>query len=236
MAGWTAEGKVLYVTHRFSTLPDWQLAVVDLKSGRTEALSLSQASDGVLDSGGNTLYFTRQQFQGSSTKRYQGGTAQQLWRFTFDTPEPVPLTADFAGTSKAPMLWKERIYFLTDRDGTMNIWSMNLQAGNLRQHTSHHGWDVKWASLWEGRIVYQLGSDLRLFEIGPENDSLIPISLASDLDQEREKWVAKPADYLTSFHLSPDADRLVLTARGHDPMPGCRELAQALIRRTPEQQ
>ena len=214
VAGWTAEGKVLYATHRFSTLPDWQLAVVDLKSGRTEALALSQASDGVLDSGGNTLYFTRQQFQGSSTKRYQGGTAQQLWKFTFDTPEAVALTADFAGTSKSPMLWKERIYFLTDRDGTMNIWSMNLQAGNLRQHTSHHGWDVKWASLSEGRIVYQLGSDLRLFEIGPENDSLIPISLASDLDQEREKWVAKPTDYLTSFHLSPDADRLVLTARG----------------------
>ena len=121
VAGWTAEGKVLYATHRFSTLPDWQLAVVDLKSGRTEALALSQASDGVLDSGGNTLYFTRQQFQGSSTKRYQGGTAQQLWKFTFDTPEAVALTADFAGTSKSPMLWKERIYFLTDRDGTMNI-------------------------------------------------------------------------------------------------------------------
>ena len=43
---------------------------------------------------------------------------------------------------------------------------------------------------------------------------MIPITLASDFDQDREKWVKKPADYLTSAHLSPDGDRVVLTARG----------------------
>ena len=188
--------------------------MVDLTSDMTKALPLSQASDGVLDPAGSTLYFTRQQFQGSSTKRYQGGTAQRLWKFAFDDPEALPLSADFPGSSKSPMWWKERIYFVTDRDGTMNLWSMNPNGADLRQHTSHHGWDVKWASLSEGRIVYQLGADLRLFEIGSKKDSLVPIRLASDLDHEREKWVAKPAEYLTSFHLSPDADRLVLTARG----------------------
>src|SRR3989442_12153256 len=143
VAGWTPDGKVLYATRRFSTLPDWQLRWVDLRTGRTKALPVSQASDGVLDPAGSTLYFTRQQFQGSSTKRYQGGTAQRLWKFAFDAPEALPLSADFPGTSKSPMLWKDRIYFVTDRDGTMNRWSMNPNGADLRQHTSHRAGAVK---------------------------------------------------------------------------------------------
>ena len=212
--GWTPDGKVLYASHKFCTLPDWQLATIDLRSGVTAVLPLSQASDGVFDSSGETLFFTRQWFQGSSTKRYQGGTAQNLWKFKLGSPEAIPLTADFPGTSKGPMWWQDRIYFLTDRDGTMNLWSMNPDGGDLVQLTRHKGWDVKGASLSNGRIVYQMGADLRLFDIASKSDSVIPITLASDFDQEREKWVKKPIDYLSFVQLAPEGDRIALTARG----------------------
>jgi tricorn protease len=213
--GWTPDGsKVLYATRRFSTLPDWQLATVDLQGGLITMLPLSQASDGVFDSSGKTFYFTRQWFQGSSTKRYQGGTVQNLWKFALDAPEAMPLSTNFAGTSKSPMWWQGRIYFLTDRDGTMNLWSMNTNGGNRVQLTTHKGWDIKDAALSQGRIVYQMGADLRLFEIASKKDSPIPITLVSDFDQEREKWVQKPLDYLTTVHVAPDGDRIVLTARG----------------------
>ncbi|MGA2173851.1 MAG: S41 family peptidase [Verrucomicrobiota bacterium] len=214
VVGWTPDGKVLYSTTHLSGLPDRQLATIDLKSGEQAVLPLSQASAGVFDPTGKTLYFVRLPFQGSSTKRYQGGTIQHLWKFTAGEPEAVPLTEDFAGTSKAPMWWQGRIYFVSDRDGWMNLWSMSAAGGDLQQATRHKSWDVKSPSLSEGRIVYQLGADLRLLDIASKADRLIPITLATDLDQEREKWVQKPMDYLTTAHLSPDGDRLVLTARG----------------------
>jgi tricorn protease len=214
VAGWTAEGKVLYSTMHYSTLPNRQLAAVDLKAGASTVLPLSQASDGTFDPADKVLYFTRQSFQGSNTKRYQGGTAQGLWKFELGSSEAVPLTADFPGTSKNPMFWQDRIYFITDRDGTMNLWSMNLRGGDLRQQTFHKGWDVKGATLSDGLIAYQSGADLWLLDIAKKTNTIIPITLASDFDQDREKWVKKPADYLTSVHLSPDGDRLVLTARG----------------------
>jgi len=31
----------------------------------------------------------------------------------------------------------------------------------------------------------------------------------------RERWVTKPLDYLTSGHVSPNGDRVVLVSRGH---------------------
>jgi len=94
------EGKVLYSTRHFSTLPNRQLAEVDLNSGVSTVLPLSQASDGTFDPAGKVLYFTRLAFQGSSTKRYQGGTAQVLWKFALGSSEAVPLTADFPAPAR----------------------------------------------------------------------------------------------------------------------------------------
>ncbi len=212
--GWTPGGQLLYATRHFSTLPDTQLAAIDLGTGSSSVIPLSQASDGNYDSGGKILFFTRQPFQGSQTKRYQGGTAQNIWKYVEGQPEAVELTADYPGTSKNPMWWKGRIYFASDRDGTMNLWSMKEDGHDLHQHTHHTGWDVKSPALSDGRIVYQIGADLHVYDIGANKDSTLDITLASDFDQTREKWVQKPIEYLTSAHLSPDGDRLALTARG----------------------
>src|ERR1035437_2659388 len=214
VAGWTPDGKVLYSTRQYSTLPDWQLATIDLKTGEQKVLPLSQASEGVFEPTGKTIFFTRLPFQGSSTKRYQGGEIQHLWKFTLGESEALPLTERFAGTSKAPMWWQGRIYFLSDRDGTMNLWSEDPAGADLQQVTRHKGWDAQSPAMSEGRIVYQLGANLHLYDLAAKTDRLIPITLGSDFDQEREKWVKKPTDYLTAAHLAPDGERLVLTARG----------------------
>jgi len=211
---WVSESKLIFTTQTFSTLPDYQLATLDLKTGETAVLPLAQAFDGDFDSSGKTLYFTRLPPQPSHTKRYKGGDIEHIWKYSDGDAEAAPLTSDFPGTSKNPMLWQDRVYFISDRDGTMNLWSMNSGDGDLRQLTHHKGWDVKSASLSNGRIVYQLGADLWLYDIASQNDALIPITLTSDFDQEREKWVKEPMDYLTDAELSPDGDRLALTARG----------------------
>ena len=132
---WTSQGEVLYATRRFSTLPNTQLVRLDPKTGARTVVPLAQASDGAFDQVGKTLVFTRLPFQGSHTRRYRGGTAQNLWRFAGPGAEAAPLTADYPGTSKTPMLWKGRIYFASDRDGVMNLWSMD--EGRRRAGAAH---------------------------------------------------------------------------------------------------
>ena len=215
VVGWTPDGKILYATQKYATLPNTQLVVLDPATNAESLLPLSQAADGSFDPSGRTLYFTRLPFQGSYTKRYKGGTAQNLWSYALGAAEAAPLTADYAGTSKNPMIWQDRIYFLSDRDGSMNIWSMDLKGGGLKQHTFHKGFDASAPSLDAGRIAYQLVADLRVFDIASGQDTGIAITLPSDFDQMREKWVTKPLDYLTSGHVSPTGDRVVLVSRGH---------------------
>src|SRR6516225_8259460 len=175
---------------------------------------LAQAADGCYDETGTTLYFTRLPVQPSHTKRYQGGTAQNVWKFSRGDAEAKPLTADYPGTSKRPLWWQGRVYFASDRSGIMNLWSMRPDGSDLKAHTHHAGWDVLDLSLDGGRIVYQLGADLRLYDIAADRDQPVTITLNSDLDQDREHWVKKPIDYLTAAHVAPNGSGVVLTVRG----------------------
>ena len=212
LSGWIADGKILYASRSFSGLPDARLATID-EANHSEQIPLNQAAQGSYDASGKTLFFTRLDKQPSFTKRYQGGSAENIWKYASGR-EAIPLTGDYAGTSKDAMWWNSRVYFLSDRDGIMNLWSMDENGKDLQQLTKHKGFDIKSAALAEGKIVYQIGADLRLFDIGSNQDRAVPVELPSDFDSLREHWVKNPIDYLTSVHLSPDGNSIVLTARG----------------------
>ncbi|MCC7377460.1 MAG: PD40 domain-containing protein [Verrucomicrobiales bacterium] len=214
VAGWTPEGRVLVRSTVHSTLPDDQLSTLDLTTGQRQAVPLAQASEGAYAAENGTLFFTRLPKQGSSTKRYEGGWIQNLWRFAPGDAEASPIPADFKGTRRNPMWWRGRLYFISDRDGVMNLWSCLPDGSEARQLTRRRDFDIASASLHNGRIAYQTGADLWLYDIAAGTDNLVPVRLASDFDQQRERWVKKPSDYLTAAHLSPNGDRLVLTARG----------------------
>jgi tricorn protease len=211
--GWTPDGKLLVGTDADSTLPSQQLVTIDPKTKERQRIPLAQAADGSMSADG-TVFFTRLPFQGSQCKNYRGGTVQQLWRFKAGDAEATHLTADHAGTSKNPIALNGRVYFLSDRSGTMNVWSMNPAGKDLRPHTRHDGFDVISAAGHGDRIVYQHKADLRLYDVAAEKDAAIPIRLNSDFDHTREKVIPKPMEWLSAARISPNGDRIALTARG----------------------
>jgi tricorn protease len=212
VSGWTGDGKLVFATNAYATVPDAQLFTLDLASGARRAVELHQAADGWFDEVGN-LYFTRLPFQGSHTKRYKGGTAQQIWKWD-GKGEAVALTKDFDGTSKRPMVYKSRVYFASDRDGTMNLWSMNGEGKDLKQHTTHSGWDIIGASMTGPLAAYQVGADIWVYDVERASETKLSISLGTDLDHAREKWIRRPSEWITSVEPSPSGDRAVITARG----------------------
>ncbi len=211
---WTPAGEVVYATRHYSTLPDYQLVKIDPGTKKKSRVPLHQASEASFSGDGKTVYFVRPSYHNNVTKRYKGGTARQIWSFTEGEKEAVKLTTDYTGESHHPMWWNNRIYFITDRDGTMNLWSVNENGQDLQQHTEHKDFDVRFASLHNGKIVYRRGADIWLFDIRSGSNKMIPIRLATDLDQLREKWEDNPQQYLTSAHFHPNGEQIVLTARG----------------------
>jgi tricorn protease len=212
--GWDPSGRLVYTTNHYATKPNRQLVALDIEQYTQERIPLAEASEGVYNNTGDVLFFVRPTFHNNVTKRYRGGTARKIWRFNKGAEEAVALTPDYDGESHSPMWWKGRGYFITDRDGTMNIWSMGEGGEDLKQHTRHSGWDVREASINDGRLVYQVGADLWFHDIVGGKSRIIPITLASDVDQWREKWVTDPMKYLTEIAIHPEGKSVALTARG----------------------
>jgi len=210
----TPDGKLVYTTVNYAGIPKPAMVQLDLRNGTRSLVPLAGASEGSYDGTGRTLYFVRPAFHNNVTKRYTGGTARDVWKYTSGTAEAVELTGDYNGESHSPMWWNGRVYFVSDRDGTMNLWSMKEDGSDKRQLTRHSGLDVRSPEIDRGRIVYQLGADLWLFDAATGQTRMIPVTLSSDLDQLRENWVTTPMDYLSAAHVSPDGDRVALTARG----------------------
>src|SRR6201996_6550785 len=179
--GWTKDGKLLYRTGAYNGLPSPDLRILYLGTLVSEPVPLAQASDGCYDADG-VLYFTRLPKQSSRTKRYKGGYIEQIWRFD-GKQEAVCLTADYDGTSTRPLVYNERIYFLSDRDGTMNLWSMDKEGHDLKQLSFSKGWDLQGLSLSAGKGVYQNGADICLYDIAAGSEKVLDIRLRFDFDQ-----------------------------------------------------
>ncbi len=107
-------------------------------------------------------------------KRYRGGTAGRLWTGTATavlsgapggTSGPfLRVLADLPTQFASPMIVGGRLAFLSDHEGTGNVYSCALDGTGLRRHTDHEGWYARQASTDGQRIVYARGGELWLLE------------------------------------------------------------------------
>lgn len=211
---WKSDHQLLYASWHDSRRDTMQGVVLDTQTRVKERVPLEQLSQGTFGRDGKTLVFTRLPRQSSHAKRYTGGWIEKLWRFDEGAEDAVPLTSDHPGTSRDPMIWKDRVYFTTDRDGTMNLWSMSMKGGDLTQHTRYSGWDVLEPSHHEGRIAFRHKADLWIYRIAEDELQKISVRLSSDFDQTRTRWVEDPLESFDDYGISHDGERVVVTVRG----------------------
>ncbi|MFT4153425.1 S41 family peptidase [Parafilimonas sp.] len=209
---WTKDGKIIYRTSARSSIPASQIFKLDPATLAKEIIPLWQASYGCYDDN-NILFFTRFRNQGSKTKRYKGGLIEQVWKFN-GSQEAVNLTGDYDGASTSPMIYNNRVYFLSDRDGTMNIWSMNEDGKDLKQHTFSKGWDIQTPSINGSKIVYQKGADIWMYDISSNQEKMLDINLVSDFDQRKAKWIKSPVESISNADISPNGNYAVIISRG----------------------
>ena len=228
--GFSAAGEILYTG--LDARPGAQLFAIDVKTGQRRQLPVGQASDGALSADGRTLYFTRSGLRGDNARQYRGGAIARLWALDLSGgAEARPLVAE-GSNDRRPLPYAgaagERVAFLSDRDGTVNLWSVDARGGDLRQHTTHKGWDIRHASIDGSRVVYALGADLYTVDLAQAAaPKKLDVSLGGDFDQQRERWVKKPQDFLTDTSFAPNGERALLVARGHLATQGVQALRRA---------
>ncbi len=182
-------------------------------------MPLSQASQGTYDAQGRTLFCTRFDSKvARPRKRYQGGgsTGPKSLEVRGRTGKRNPLTSRVAGTSKDAMWWNGRVYFVSDRDGTMNHESHGPSAGrNLKQlHPSSGFGPREGARALPGTRGLPIWA-ICVYDIASRADKAINIELSLPASIICAKhWIKMPLDYVTAMHLSHDGGSIMAASRG----------------------
>lgn len=218
LQAWTHDGKILYSYNgRVGPAGNWSLRVVNPEDLSVDSLPLADAVEGSIDATGSTVYFSQFGLQISSDNAhaYQGGAKGELWSYQLGSDkEAKHLTEKHQGSVRSPMVYQDRVYFISNQSGNDNLWSMKLDGHDPIQLTRYQDFNVRDARLDAGRIVYQLGADIMLYDIKQNQSQLVNVQLTSDLNQTRDRWLNQPLKYLTSAKQGQNTKKVVLTSRG----------------------
>jgi tricorn protease len=173
--GWTPAGEVVAVTNAGQPFSTWTWAhVIGLAPGaepvRDTRRPWGQVGDLAIAPGGVALLTGGGGRDPAWWKRYRGGTSGRLWfrpgpdRDAEPGPAFQRLLADVRGQFASPMLVGGRLAFLSDHEGTGNVYSCALDGTDLRRHTDHDGSYARQASTDGQRISYACAGALWLLD------------------------------------------------------------------------
>ena len=146
-------------------------------------------------------------------KRYRGGTAGHLWVEDAGGSGSFTRLSTLQGNITTPMWLGGRVYFLSDFEGTGNLYSCAPDGSALRRHTQHEGLYARHAASDGQRIVYQCGGELWLYDPVMDMARALAIHVPSARTQTARRQVPL-AENLQGVALHPAGHSVVLEARG----------------------
>mgnify|MGYP000651635432 CR=1 FL=1 len=212
--GWTPDGKNIIYRSRSQSFNSFigQLYLVSSGGGLSEQLPLSEAGFCSYSPDGTKLAFNRVFREFRTWKYYTGGMADDIWVMDIKSGKIENITSN-PHQDIIPMWHENTVYFLSDRDRTMNLFSYNTQTRETHKLTNYTDYDIKFPSIGMGRIIYEQGGYLFTYTIKTGEIKKLTIEIISDRLYSRNEW--KDASLrITQSDLSPHGERVLFSARG----------------------
>src|SRR4029434_8236253 len=107
-----------------------------------------------------------------------------------------------------------RISFLSDRDGRMNLFSIDLATKETKQLTSFKDFDSKFPTIGKDSIVFEQAGYIWRYDLASGQLAPVPIEIKEDFASGRAAFV-DASKHTESVNLAPDGQRAVVVARGN---------------------
>jgi len=220
LSDWSPDGKLLFAMNGLAgNARHMQIFSVAAGGGLPEKLPVPYGAAGAISPDGTWLAYTPNNRDFRTWKRYRGGLASDIWLFNLKDNSSKQATT-WEGTDTNPMWHGDKLYYLSDEgdEHRLNIWSYDMGSGNTDQVTRFSEYDCKFPSMGpgangQGEIVFQNGSGLYLLDLRNRSSKQVNVTIPGARPKLRAKNV-DASNYIEWWHISPNAKRAVVSARG----------------------
>jgi len=212
--GWTPDGKDIIYRNRMNSFNDFvgHLYQINASGGAPKRIELSEGGFCSYSADGTTLAFNRVFREFRTWKYYKGGMADDIWTFNTSTKEIKNLTNNVA-QDIFPMWFNNHIYFISDRERTMNLYKIDLINNNVSKVSDYKDYDIKFPSINGSKIVYENAGYLYLFDCITEQTQKLKITLNPEAIHSRN-GIINVGSEINVVDISTDGERIVLDAHG----------------------
>ena len=229
VVAWTPDSRNIVFLSRRMAWNNWinRLFTVPVGGGLSQVMPLDRGGFLSYSPDGKQIAYNRIFRNFRTWKRYDGGLAQDIDIYDFETRKLTSVT-DWPGTETFPMWYGKTLYFLSDHDSHRreNIWAYDTGSHEFREITHYTDYDIDFPSLGtspagEAGIVFQQGGKLHVLDIPSEQLHDLDVVVPDDGTRTGPRWVdAKPlireqdTAQHTDYDIAPNGARVVLSARG----------------------
>ncbi len=212
--GWTPDGeRVLYASGRDSPPSGAnRLWTVARTGGPSELLPAPWAHSGSYAGDGRRIVVDRMSRWDVEWRGYRGGQNTPLILLDVVTLAETRLPNERT-TDTQPVWVGDRIYFLSDRDWAVNVWSYDTHSGDLAQITRFTDVDVKALAAGAGGLVIEQDGWLHELDAATGRTHRLSIDVVGDYPWAQPRWL-DVSTAAQNVSLSASGVRALLEARG----------------------
>jgi len=207
--------KVLFLSQRNThTNRNAQLFEVNIEGGTIIQLDIPTAFSASYSDDGSHISYNPLYEAFNQWKHYRGGTVSRIWIFNTNTHKVEEIAKPSGGSNDANPQWMgDNIYFRSDRGGEFNLYSYNVSSKEIKQLTNFNDFPVLDLSANKGKVIFEQGGQLHVYNIVSGASKIININIKTDLLELRSRYVSGK-NYVRSISVSPSGARAVVDFRG----------------------
>lgn len=211
--GWTPDGKNILFRSRRITDATHQLYTISAQGGFEKQLPFPLAWDGSYSPDAARIAYTPLGDPTRTWRNYRGGQTSAIWIADLATSQTQSIPRNNSN-DRNPMWVGNKIYFISDRTNTANLFAYDTQTKKTDQLTRFDKYDIKSVSYGGDAIVFVQDGALHLYDLKSSQEHTVEIRIGNNEFAETKPRSVKAARWIRAFNLSPDGKNALFAARG----------------------
>jgi len=212
--GWSPDGKnIVFASNRAIENDGARLYTIQATGGFPTEIPLPMGFSASYSPDSTRLAYEPVFHWQNAWKRYRGGQTTPIWLANLADSKVEAIPRPNSNDSH-PMWVGSTIYFLSDRNGPVTLFSYDTATKKVTQLVENKALDLKAATAGPGGIVYEQFGGIHIYDFASRKEHQVPIQVSADFPEVRPHFLKLDAKKLTNGVISPTGARAVFESHG----------------------